>query len=295
MDLTKFNPKITAEAGYTFNVELPNGTITDIEITVRGEDSPAVRAHSRKMFDEYRNREALARRQKREVPDLTLDELEKSNIEVHYLGYYLRWTPQEVYYYAVENTGFQARPFRTQGTYSKYNSIDDKIDDLHFYTTFIKFGIGRASDTFIQVFWVEIFHPPLFEAFNLMEKLPTLKVWIGFCEVLKLNGVLFPVTFVAFHCQAVGKLVEVSLNWTGNGLAPAVKLAVKDATGGSEYLIITIPDPPFPPGPRVYCAPPPPPPNPSVPAPADIPPPVPPPPAPPSDAVKLFAPPPPPA
>lgn len=73
------------------------------------------------------------------------DELEKSNIEVHYLGYYLKWTPQEVYYFAVENTGFEARPFRTQGTYSKYNSIDDKIDDLHYYTTFIKFGLGRAS------------------------------------------------------------------------------------------------------------------------------------------------------
>ncbi|MGZ3901144.1 MAG: hypothetical protein ACXVJP_21895, partial [Mucilaginibacter sp.] len=75
----------------------------------------------------------------------TVDELEKAKLEVHYLGYYLKWTPQEVYYYAVENTGFKARPFRTQGTYSKYNSIDDKIDDLHYYTTFIKFGIGRAT------------------------------------------------------------------------------------------------------------------------------------------------------
>lgn len=75
----------------------------------------------------------------------TVDELNRSNLEVHYLGYYLKWTPQEVYYYAVENTGFKARPFRTQGTYSKYNSIDDKIDDLHYYTTYIKFGIGRAT------------------------------------------------------------------------------------------------------------------------------------------------------
>ena len=73
------------------------------------------------------------------------DELAKTNIEVHYLGYYLKWTPQESYYYAVEHTGFQARPFRTEGTYSKYNSIDDKIDDLHYYTTFMKFGLGRAS------------------------------------------------------------------------------------------------------------------------------------------------------
>jgi N-acetyl sugar amidotransferase len=72
-------------------------------------------------------------------------ELADANIEVHYLGYYFKWIPQEVYYYAVENTGFKARPFRTQGTYSKYNSIDDKIDDLHYYTTHIKFGIGRAT------------------------------------------------------------------------------------------------------------------------------------------------------
>lgn len=76
---------------------------------------------------------------------LPSEELEKSKIEVHYLGYYLKWTPQEVYYYATEHTGFKARPFRTQGTYSKYNSIDDKIDDLHYYTTYIKFGIGRAT------------------------------------------------------------------------------------------------------------------------------------------------------
>jgi N-acetyl sugar amidotransferase len=72
-------------------------------------------------------------------------DLTDSNTEVHYLGYYIKWVPQETFYYAVKNCGFQPRPFRTQGTYSKYNSIDDKIDDLHYYTTFVKFGIGRAT------------------------------------------------------------------------------------------------------------------------------------------------------
>jgi hypothetical protein len=71
--------------------------------------------------------------------------IEQKQVEVHYLGYYLRWIPQEAYYYSVEHVNFQARPFRSQGTYSKYNSIDDKIDDLHFYTLFVKFGIGRAT------------------------------------------------------------------------------------------------------------------------------------------------------
>lgn len=72
-------------------------------------------------------------------------EIEKSNVEVRYLGYYLKWTPQESYYYAVEHTGFKANAVRTEGTYSKYNSLDDKIDGLHYYTTFIKFGLGRAT------------------------------------------------------------------------------------------------------------------------------------------------------
>lgn len=72
-------------------------------------------------------------------------ELERSRIEVHYLGYYLKWTPQEAYYYATEHTGFQTNPVRTEGTYSKYNSLDDRIDGFHYYTTYIKFGLGRAS------------------------------------------------------------------------------------------------------------------------------------------------------
>lgn len=75
----------------------------------------------------------------------TAEDLESRGIAVHYFGYYLRWDPQECYYYAVANTGFQANSERTEGTYSKYSSIDDKIDMFHYYTTLIKFGIGRAT------------------------------------------------------------------------------------------------------------------------------------------------------
>lgn len=73
------------------------------------------------------------------------ERVERQKIEVHYLGYYLKWHPQSCYYYAVEHGGFQASPERTPGTYSKYNSIDDRIDDFHYYTTYIKFGIGRST------------------------------------------------------------------------------------------------------------------------------------------------------
>ena len=62
-----------------------------------------------------------------------------------YLGYFLKWDPQECFYYASKNSGFKSNTERTEGSYSKYSSIDDKIDPFHYYTTYIKFGIGRAT------------------------------------------------------------------------------------------------------------------------------------------------------
>jgi len=71
--------------------------------------------------------------------------IKKAKIEQQFLGYYLKWDQQEAYYYATENTGFKPNIERTEGTYSKYVSLDDKIDRFHFYTYFIKFGIGQAT------------------------------------------------------------------------------------------------------------------------------------------------------
>jgi hypothetical protein len=73
------------------------------------------------------------------------EDLKRTGTEVHYLGYYLKWHPQSCYYYSVEHGNFEASPERTAGTYSKYNSIDDRVDDLHYFTTHVKFGIGRAT------------------------------------------------------------------------------------------------------------------------------------------------------
>ena len=70
--------------------------------------------------------------------------INQKNISKYYLGYFIRWVPQECYYYAVEHTNFEANPERTEGTYSKYNSLDDKTDGFFFYTRCAKFGIGRA-------------------------------------------------------------------------------------------------------------------------------------------------------
>jgi len=86
------------------------------------------------------------------APYLPLDSriVKKKGIEIYYLGYFLTWIPQECYYYAVENCGFEANPTRSEGTYSKYSSIDDKTDGFFYYTAYIKFGYGRATQDAAQ-------------------------------------------------------------------------------------------------------------------------------------------------
>jgi N-acetyl sugar amidotransferase len=73
------------------------------------------------------------------------EELEKLGTEIHFYGYYKKWVPQENFYYCVENTGFKPNPVRSEGTYSKYASLDDQLDGFHYYLSFIKFGIGRCT------------------------------------------------------------------------------------------------------------------------------------------------------
>jgi N-acetyl sugar amidotransferase len=75
------------------------------------------------------------------------EELEKAGIVgKHFFSYYKKWVPQENYYYCVDNYGFKPNPERTEGTYSKYASLDDKMDGFHYYLRFIKFGLGRCME-----------------------------------------------------------------------------------------------------------------------------------------------------
>lgn len=76
--------------------------------------------------------------------------IQEKKIDVYYMGYFIKWDAQECYYYSVENAGFEANPIRTEGTYSKYNSLDDKIDGMNYYTGFVKFGMGRAMQDAAQ-------------------------------------------------------------------------------------------------------------------------------------------------
>ncbi len=67
-------------------------------------------------------------------------------MENHFFSYYKKWIPQENYYYAVENCGFEPEPDgRSEGTYSKYASLDDKLAGYHNYFAWLKFGHGRTT------------------------------------------------------------------------------------------------------------------------------------------------------
>lgn len=77
------------------------------------------------------------------APDI--DIIKKNKIEIHFFSYYKFWDPQENFYYCVDKTGFETNDERSEGTYSKYASLDDKTDGFHYYLSYIKFGIGRAT------------------------------------------------------------------------------------------------------------------------------------------------------
>lgn len=74
------------------------------------------------------------------------EQLREKNIEVHFMSFYHNWSPQKNYYYAKEHSHFEVNPDgRSEGTYTKFASLDDRIDGQHYYTTYIKFGQARAA------------------------------------------------------------------------------------------------------------------------------------------------------
>lgn len=75
-----------------------------------------------------------------------LEKIDALGAQMHWFSYYKKWIPQENFYYASEHMGFEPNPDgRSEGTYSKYASLDDKTDGFHWYLGFIKFGMGRAT------------------------------------------------------------------------------------------------------------------------------------------------------
>ena len=81
LDLAQNDPSVLSEAGFTFKIVLPNGVETDAELTVRGANSPVVRNHARRLYQEFKQKEQAAKRKGKEVEDLTLDEAEELAVD----------------------------------------------------------------------------------------------------------------------------------------------------------------------------------------------------------------------
>lgn len=67
------------------------------------------------------------------------------NIKTYFFSFFVKWIPQHNYYYAQKYLNFQTGVIRSQGTYTSYTSLDDKLDELYYYMQYIKFGFGRTT------------------------------------------------------------------------------------------------------------------------------------------------------
>ena len=75
------------------------------------------------------------------------DEINKHNLEILHITDFINYHPQKNYYYVKDIDCFDVNPDgRTEGTYTKFQSLDDKMDGLHYYTWYIKTGRGRATE-----------------------------------------------------------------------------------------------------------------------------------------------------
>ena len=80
MELSQLNYNQAAEVGHEFNLRLPTGAETDIKLTVIGDLSKPVKAYSRRKFQEYQQRQEIAKRKGKEI-DLSLEEAEDTAVE----------------------------------------------------------------------------------------------------------------------------------------------------------------------------------------------------------------------
>lgn len=74
-----------------------------------------------------------------------IDKVSKVGVKAYYFGYFFKWSMYENYLFIKNKIDFKLNSEgRTNSTFTNYDSLDDKIDNLYYYMQFIKFGFGRA-------------------------------------------------------------------------------------------------------------------------------------------------------
>ena len=75
----------------------------------------------------------------------SVEEVKRVGVNALYFSYFFKWSSYENYLFIKDKYDFRTCPRgRTQGTFTYFDSLDDKADDLYYYMQFIKFGFGRA-------------------------------------------------------------------------------------------------------------------------------------------------------
>ncbi len=76
-----------------------------------------------------------------------LEQINQSKIRPFYFSYFFKWSMMENFKYIEKILpNFMTNPNgRTEGTFTNFDSLDDKIDSLYYYMQYIKFGFGRAT------------------------------------------------------------------------------------------------------------------------------------------------------
>lgn len=71
-----------------------------------------------------------------------------TQIEMHWCSYDTRWTPAGEFLLRSQVRRFLRRILRgrSESTYTKYSSLDDRADGFHRYMGYIKFGIGCVPE-----------------------------------------------------------------------------------------------------------------------------------------------------
>ena len=80
-DIKLTNLSEKAEAGYEFEVRLPDGSSTDFYITVRGNQSPKIKKFSKDLFNKLQMKDLQAEKRNKGKQPIDLDEAEATLIE----------------------------------------------------------------------------------------------------------------------------------------------------------------------------------------------------------------------
>jgi N-acetyl sugar amidotransferase len=72
------------------------------------------------------------------------DEDTDFEINAYYFSYFFKWDMYENYQYVKKVLPEFKTVDRSEGTFTNFDSLDDKIDSLYYYMQYIKFGFGRC-------------------------------------------------------------------------------------------------------------------------------------------------------